>query len=218
MFVGHTAVALVARRRRPSVALGTFLMATFALDLIWPVLLLLGLEQVRIEPGTTPFTPLVFVSYPWSHSLVTAIGWGLLAVTIARWRGVASGDALVIGLVVVSHWVLDFVTHIPDLPLVPGLSTRVGLGLWRSIPATLLVEGALYLVAIGYYVRAAHPRDRIGTLGLWSFLLVSALLWASGPVAPPPPSQTALAWSAMVSWALIAWGAWGDRHRVLHAT
>ena len=213
MFVGHSAVALLARRRSPSVPLGTFLVATFALDLIWPVLLLLGIEQVRIRPGATPFNPFVFTWYPWSHSLLLAIGWGVLATLLARWRSIAPRDARLIGMVVVSHWVLDFVTHVPDLPLAPGSLLRLGLGLWRSIPGTLAVEGTLYVVAISLYLASTRPRDSIGTWGMWSFLLLSAFLWAMGPWSPPPPTETALAWFANVAWLLIAWGAWSDRHR-----
>lgn len=155
----------------------------------------------------------MFVSYPWSHSLLLALGWGALAAAGARWRGLAAKDATVLGLVVVSHWVLDFVTHVPDLQVAPGVDLRVGLGLWRSIPATYVIEGALYLAAIYLYLRSTRPRDRIGTWGMLSFLVASAALWASGPWAAPPPSVTMLAWLAMGIWLFIAWGAWSAAHR-----
>ena len=214
MFVGHAAVALLARRHNPSISLGAFLVATFALDLVWPVFLLFGVEQVRMD-GTLPFGPLVFVSYPWSHSLLLAMGWGLLAAFIARSMGIRAAGAMVLGLVVVSHWVLDFITHVPDLQLAPGLPLRVGLGLWRSIPATFLVEGTFYVIAIFLYMKATRPRDGIGVWGIWSYLVLCGLLWASGPWGGAPPSVTVLACLAMGVWLLIALGAWGDRHRVM---
>jgi len=213
MFVGHTAVALAAKSRAPEVPLGWLVAAAFGLDLLWPIFLLTGLERVSIVPGATAFTPLVFDSYPWSHSLLMACAWGLCAAALVRWRGMTGGVALLVGGVVVSHWVLDFVTHAPDMPLWPGSSPRVGLGLWRSVPATLLVEGALFVAGIALYARATRPADRIGSIGLWTFLLVSTLLWVTVPWSPPPPSPRALAWFSCVSWLLVAWAAWADRHR-----
>jgi hypothetical protein len=128
------------------------------------------------------------------------------------------GVALLVGGVVVSHWVLDFVTHAPDMPLWPGSSPRLGLGLWRSVPATLLVEGALFVAGIALYARATRPSDRIGSIGLWAFLLVSTILWVTVPWSPPPPSPRALAWFSCGSWLLVAWAAWADRHRVARGT
>jgi membrane-bound metal-dependent hydrolase YbcI (DUF457 family) len=168
VFVGHTAVALAAKSRAPEVPLGWLVAAAFGLDLLWPIFLLTGLERVSIVPGATAFTPLVFDSYPWSHSLLMACAWGLCAAALVRWRGMTGGVALLVGGVVVSHWVLDFVTHAPDMPLWPGSSPRVGLGLWRSVPATLLVEGALFVAGIALYARATRPADRIGSIGLWT--------------------------------------------------
>lgn len=218
MFVGHTAVALAAKSRAPEVPLGWLVAAAFGLDLLWPIFLLTGLERVSIVPGATAFTPLVFDSYPWSHSLLMACAWGLCAAALVRWRGMTGGVALLVGGVVVSHWVLDFVTHAPDMPLWPGSSPRVGLGLWRSVPATLLVEGALFVAGIALYARATRPADRIGSIGLWTFLLVSTILWVTVPWSPPPPSPRALAWFSCGSWLLVAWAAWADRHRVARAT
>jgi len=214
VFVGHTAVALAAKSRAPEVPLGWLVAAAFGLDLLWPIFLLTGLERVSIVPGATAFTPLVFDSYPWSHSLLMACAWGLCAAALVRWRGMTGGVALLVGGVVVSHWVLDFVTHAPDMPLWPGSSPRVGLGLWRSVPATLLVEGALFVAGIALYARATRPADRIGSIGLWTFLLVSTILWVTVPWSPPPPSPRSLAWFSCVSWLLVAWAAWADRHRV----
>jgi hypothetical protein len=212
MFVGHTAVALAAKARAPNRPLGVFLAAAFAADLLWPVLLLLGVERVRIVPGATAFNPLVFESYPWSHSLLMAVVWGAVGAALVARRREGWGYPALVGAVVVSHWVLDFISHGPDLPLWPGASPHVGLGLWNSIPATLAVEGALFLGGLTLYLRAVHPRDRVGRGAFWSLMILSAVLWVAGPWSPPPPSARALAWFGLLGWPLVAWGWWADRH------
>lgn len=186
--------------------------AAFGLDFLWPLLMLLGLETVRIDPGNTAFTSLDFVSYPWSHSLLLTLVWGGLAMLAAwaRLRSLRTG--LILGGLVVSHWVLDFVTHRPDLPLWPG-GPEVGLGLWASVPATLALEGLLFGVAIAVYVSESRPRDRRGTMGLAALLVVCTLLWASGPFAPPPPSATSVAVAGLALWLLAPWAHWIERHR-----
>ena len=214
MFVGHTAVALAAKSKIPSVSLGWYVAAAYALDLLWPFFLLAGVERVSIVPGATAFTPLVFDSYPWSHSLLMSCVWGVGVVAIARWRGVGTRAAWMLGALVVSHWVLDFATHAPDMPLWPGHPPLLGLGLWNSIPATLIVEGVLFALGIALYVRKTRARDRIGSVGFWSFIIVTTVMWASGPWSSPPPSPRALALLAPLAWLLVLWIGWADRHRV----
>ena len=211
MFVGHTALALASKARVPEAPLALLITAVFALDLLWPVFLLLGIERVRIEPGNTAFTPLAFEAYPWSHSLLLACVWGaLLALVSLRHR-------LLVGALVVSHWVLDLVTHRPDLPLWPGRSPLLGLGLWNSVAAPLLVEGLLFGAAIFLYLRASRARDRIGAFALWSLLLFQAMIWLSGPWSPPPPSARAIAWVGLAGVLFVPWAAWIDRHRSARA-
>ena len=125
MFVGHLAVGLAAKRRAPSVNLGWFMAAVTLLDLIWPILVLAGVERVTIASGATAFTPLVFDSYPWTHSLVMSVVWGLVLMAIARWRGVPASVAPLLVMLVVSHWVLDVVSHAPDMPLWGQATRRV---------------------------------------------------------------------------------------------
>jgi hypothetical protein len=213
MFVGHTAVALAAKSRMPTVALGWWVAAAFALDLLWPFFLLAGIEQVSIAPGATAFNPLIFDSYPWSHSLAMACVWGIALGGIARWRGMTPRAAALLAAVVVSHWVLDFASHTPDMPLWPGVAPRLGLGLWQSVPATLLIEGLMFTGGVVLYLRATRAVDRVGVVAFWSFILISTLMWASGPWSPPPPSSRALAWFALGSWLLVVWAQWADRHR-----
>jgi hypothetical protein len=217
MFVGHIALGLGAKRLLPSVSLAMLLVAAQFADLLWPILVAAGVEQVRIDPGNTAFTPLDFVSYPYSHSLVLLILWGVLLGVI--YRTFASGDGLVVVVMaglVVSHWVLDFVTHRPDMPIYPG-GPRVGLGLWNSIPATLLVELAMFGAGVWVYLRATEARDAIGR---WAFAVLAAFL-AIGYVAAVgavPPSIPALYTPALVGAAILtAWSWWADKHRTPRA-
>jgi membrane-bound metal-dependent hydrolase YbcI (DUF457 family) len=208
MFVGHLAVALAGARVHSPVSAGWFVAAATLLDLLWPLFLLAGLERVRIAPGATAFTPFVFESYPWSHSLLMVLLWGAAFATLARWRGIGARTAGLLCALVVSHWVLDFVTHAPDMPLWPG-SARFGLGLWNSIPATLLVEGALWIGALVFYLRGRWPRGA-GAAALWSFVAVSSVMWILGPFTPPPADERALGWFALIGWIVVPWVAWAD--------
>jgi hypothetical protein len=213
MFVGHLAVALGARRVEPRAPLGALIAAAFGLDLLWPVFLLAGVETVRIEPGNTAFTPLAFDHYPWSHSLSMAVIWGIAAGRVAAPILRSARAGLIIGLTVVSHWVLDFVTHRPDLPLWPG-GPLEGLGLWNSIPWTIVVEGALFVIGIEYYRRGTRARDAQGRWSLWLLVGLTGVIWLSGPWSPPPPSVTAIAVVGLLMAALFPpWGMWIDGHR-----
>lgn len=212
MFVGHLAVALGAKRASPRTPLAALIAAAFGLDLIWPVLLLVGLERVRIDPGHTAFTPLAFDYYPWSHSLSMAVVWGIAAgrLSVVLLKRAAAG--LLIGLAVVSHWVLDYVTHVPDLPLWPG-GPVAGLGLWNSIPGTLIVEGALFATAIAVYLRGTRPRRPAGKWSFWLLVVLTTVIWISSPWSPPPPSERAIAWVGLTMWLFAPWGSWIERNR-----
>lgn len=212
MFVGHLAIALAAKKAVPRANLGWLMAGVTALDLIWPIFLLVGLERVRIVQGATAFTPLVLEFYPWSHSLVMAFVWGLAFAGIARWRGLAAPVWLLVALVV-SHWVLDFVSHAPDLPLWPGSSPYFGLGLWRSIPLTLAAEGMLWAAGIAIYLRTRAASLRKPGIAFWSLVAVTTLMWATSPWSPPPPNPQALAWFALIGWITVPWAAVADRSR-----
>ena len=214
MFVGHLAVALASRSVEPRIPLAVTVAAAFGLDLLWPLLLLLGLESVRVSPGDTAFTNLAFESYPWSHSLLLVGVWSTAAALLA-WRAFRTGRAgVVVGALVLSHWCLDALTHRPDLPLWPG-GTLVGLGLWNSIAATIALEGTLLVVGLWLYVRASPARDRTGKWALASLVLLAATIWITQPWSPPPPSSTAVAIGALALWLFIPWARWIDGHRVI---
>lgn len=217
MFVGHYAVALAAKPKARRAPLWTLFLAVQWADLLWPILLLAGVEQVRIDPGNPAVTPLDFVSYPWSHSLVMDVVWGVIlgGLVYWKWRDIASG--VWVGAAVVSHWVLDWITHRPDMPLWPG-GPRVGLGLWNSVPATVVVELGLFAAALWFYVRRTKAIDRRGHWALWSLVAFLILVYASNLLGPPPPSVTALAWVSLGLWLMLPWAAWIDRHRRLEGS
>jgi hypothetical protein len=213
MFLGHYALALAAKRVAPQTSLGTTILAAQFLDLLWPILLLLGYERVRIAPGMMAANGLDFVHYPISHSLLTAAGWALLlGLGYHALRRSARGASAVGGLVL-SHWFLDLPMHRPDLPLWPGSETQVGAGLWDSVAATLALELGLLAIGVAVYLRATRATDRVGRWGLWSLLALLVVFFLSGTFGPPPPSEQALAVGGLALWLLVAWGYWVDRHR-----
>lgn len=216
MFIGHFALGFAAKRWAPHLSLAVLFAAALFADLLWPVLVALGIEQVRIAPGITAFTPLEFLSYPYSHSLLTLTLFGALfgwvAVQFAPDAPIAPIFVIVL-LLVISHWVLDVVTHVPDMPLYPN-GPMFGLGLWNSVPATLATETALFALGVWMYARATKARDATGRwafAGVAAFLFVGFLVNANGT---PPPSVTALWMMALGLGALTLWLAWfADRHR-----
>jgi hypothetical protein len=212
MFIGHAAVALAAKPLLPRVNLAWPLAAACWVDLVWPVFLLLGVEAVRIDPGNTAFTPLDFVHYPWTHSLAAAIVWSILFALACLRLG--RREATILGLIVFSHWVLDALSHRPDLPLWPGSATLVGFELWRSVPLTLIVEGGMFATGVWIYARFAPARDRIGAWAFWSLVALLSLIYAGNAFGPPPPSVEAIAGAGLAGFVLFtAWAWWADRHR-----
>ena len=211
MFLGHYGLALAAARITPRTSLGALILAAQFLDLLWPVLLLLGVEQVRIVPGLMAMSDLDFVSYPLSHSLVTALGWATLLGGVAFLQRRDRRAALVLGALVASHWLLDVPMHRPDLPLWPGSATRVGGGLWNSVVATWALEAGLFALGIAVYVRGTRARDGTGRWALWAMVAVLVVSFAAA--GEPPPNERALALVTLTLWLFVPWGAWISRHR-----
>ena len=235
MFLGHFGMAMGAKAVAPGPSLGTTIMAAQWADGIWPVFVLLGLENVAIAAGVaralsdralpstigfdarwadllTRVTPLDFVSYPYTHSLVADIVWAALFALVygglrRDWRG-----AFWLAALVLSHWVLDVVAHRPDMPIWPD-GPKVGLGLWNSLPATLVVEFALFGIGAWLYARAAPARDRIGTVSFRAFVAALTIIYLASVFGPPPPSERALAITGVLGWLFVAWGYWIERHR-----
>ena len=218
MFIGHFAVGLAAKRAVPSVSLGTWFIASGLVDLAWPVLLLAGVERVAIHPGITAMTPLDFEHYPWTHSLLMCAVWALALAAVYWLARRNAWAALLIALVVLSHWFLDALAHRPDLPLAPGSGMKVGLGLWNSVGATLLVESLAFAACLAFYLGGSSARDAIGRYGLWGMVVLLVVSYLGTAFGPPPPSVQAIACVGLAGGIVFgALGYWIDRHRRVKA-
>jgi hypothetical protein len=240
MFIGHFALGFAAKRVTPRVSLAVLGAATQVADLLWPVFLAVGLEQVRIDPGNTAVTPLDFVSYPYSHSLLALVIWSVVfAAATVRLKPDTTYDMkkevrlkldfpseqygvsgfsrtftfIVLFALVVSHWLLDWITHRPDMPLYPGGPTY-GLGLWNSFGWTVTLEIAMYAIGVWIYARATRPRNAKGRWGFWALAVFLPLVYLGNLLGPPPPSASAI-WPAAIAGGaiLVGWMWWVDRHR-----
>lgn len=212
MFLGHFGVALGLKRSSPVVSLGTLFLAAQFIDLLWPTLLLLGLEHVEIAADAGN-PPLRFTYYPISHSLALVLVWASLFATGFYLLRRHLFGALVCAAAVVSHWFLDLIVHHPDLPLVPGADLRLGLGLWSNQLVTVIVEGTIFLIGLWLYVRATRPTDRVGSIGFWALIGFLVAIHLANVFGAPPPSATAVAWVGQAQWLLVLWAYWIDAHR-----
>jgi hypothetical protein len=216
MFIGHFAVGFAAKKFAPRASMAALLSAALLLDLLWPVFLLVGWEHVRIDPGNTRFTPLDFWDYPWSHSLLMSILWATAFalvhhIIIHYWPG-----TIAIWIGVVSHWLLDWISHRPDMPLSPGGGPRFGLGLWNSIVGTVIVEMAMLAIGVWLYMRTTRARDRIGRYSFAAYIGFLLVVYIGDRFSGPPPSVKDIAWAGIVaSVMLIPWAWWFDHHRAL---
>ncbi len=213
MFIGHFALGFAAKKATPRTSLATLFVAVQLADILWPIFLALGVEQVLIVPGKTASNPLDFVSYPYSHSLLMLVIWGGIFGGIYFARTKNSGASLTIGALVVSHWVLDWLVHIPDMPLWPG-GPKYGLGLWNSPLVEQAIEVAMYLAGVAIYVRSTRAQDKLGTWGLQILFWLLLIAFFGTTYSAPPPSVKALWITAIIGTLVtlvLAW--WADRHR-----
>jgi len=217
MFIGHFAVGFAAKKFAPRTSLAALIAAPIFLDLLWPIFLLLGWEHVRIVPGITRYNSYDFYDFPWSHSLLMSVIWAtgfsLIYYFASRYRT----GALAIWIGVVSHWVFDWITHIPDMPLYPG-GPQLGLGLWNHVAATMAVEIPLLAVGVWIYARFTRARDRIGQYAFIAYVFVLLALFIVDRLSTAPPTVSQTIWTAIIVEAvLLVWPWWFDRHRDLRS-
>ena len=216
MFLGHFALAFGAKRAAPTVSLGTLFLACQFADLLWPTLLVLGLERVEIDPGNTLVTPLNFVSYPYSHSLVMLLVWaGVFAIAYRVAKRSTAAAVLTIAALVFSHYVLDVITHRPDMPITISGATRIGLGLWNHPGTTLAAESAMFITGTAMYTSTTRATDRTGTIGLYALIVFLVAIYFAALYGPPPPSTAAIAGAGHLTWLFVIWAYWVDRHRTV---
>ena len=213
MFLGHFGLGFGAKTAQPRVSLGTLFLASQFADLLWPNLLLLGIERVRVVPGLMTVSAFDFVHYPFSHSLAMDLLWGLL-LGLGYWllrRN--AGGALLVGLLVPSHWLLDLLVHRPDLPLFPGASPLLGLGLWNSMLGTQVAEALVFFGGLYLYLRRTRARNRRGRYGVWGLVTLLLLIHVSALLSPEPTSTAAIGWGCQLLWLPVLLAYWADRHR-----
>src|SRR6267154_2954365 len=200
MFVGHYGVSFAAKKMEPELPLWLLFIAVQLLDVLWAPFVLLGIEKVRIVPGITASNPLDLYYMPYTHGLLAAIGWSVVAVLAYRFavRSASPRTAAIVGLAVFSHWVLDFLVHRPDLPLYDN-TAKVGLGLWNLPAVALGLEALLLFGAMWLYLR--HTPRRTAMLVFGAIMLGIQVYVFFGP---PPASDKAAAATALIGYAVFA--------------
>jgi hypothetical protein len=201
MFVGHYGVSFAAKKVVPSVSLAVLFLAVQLLDVGWSLLVLLGIERVRIVPGITATNPLDLYYMPFTHSLVAALVWSAAAFGIYRLavRGSTMPAAAVVSGAIFSHWILDFVVHRPDLPLYDD-TAKVGLGLWNFPAVAFGLEMAVLFGGLWIYFRTGIARRT----GFIVFSLVMFAIQAYVFFGPPPASPRAAAVTALAAYVIFA--------------
>lgn len=213
MLAGHFAAAMVAKRIAPQVSFGATMLASMLPDLLWCLFLIAGIEHVEFQPGRGAAQYFKAAVMPWSHSLLMDAVWAALLGAAWFLRSRSPRGAWVLGAAVLSHWLLDFVSN-REMPLAPGLDRTFGLRLWASIPATLIIEGGFWLLALILYVRATAPRGRAGVYGFWAIAALLTERWIANIAGPPPPNALAAAVAGFLFFSLIvAWACWMNRAR-----
>ena len=216
MFIGHFGVGLAAKKVATKTSLGTLFLATQFIDLLWPLFLIFGIEQVKIDPGNTAFTPFDFVLYPYSHSLIAVLFWSLIFGSIYFLIKKDLKTSIWLGVLVLSHWILDFITHRPDLPLLIGSnSPMVGLGIWNSVIATILIEGGIFILGVYLFIKITKARNKIGFYSFWSLIIFLILIYGMNLLGPPPESVEAIGYVGLSQWLIIAWGYWINKNRIV---
>lgn len=221
MFVGHLAVGLAAKRAAPRTSMGTLLLAALVADLLVWSLVVAGIEHVAIKPGITVTNPFDLYDYPISHSLLMDVVWGaLLAGAYYLVRRYRRGSLLIFAAVV-SHWVLDFISHRPDMPLAPGVHKYFGLGLYNSRPGMLIVEGLLWLAGIIIYLGATRSKGWLGHVVFWVPVALLTLIWvqSTNGASPPGNDMATIGMHSLIFMAvMIGWGYWADHLRIATAS
>ena len=217
MFIGHFGLSFAAKKAAPKVSLGTLFIATQFVDILWPLLLVLHVEKVAISPGYTKTNAYEFLYYPYTHSLLMGVVWGLLLGGIYWLFKRDKQGALIVGLCVLSHWFFDLVVHVADLPLTPFSNYKVGLGLWNHVAVTVVLETAIFLIGLYIYSTFTLAKNRIGKWGLWVLVILLLLLYFSNTFGPTPPDSVMLVFvsSTILMGLLISLAYWVDKNRGL---
>lgn len=212
MFIGHFGIGLAGKKAGKEISLGTLIMASQWLDLIWPLLVLLNIETVKVNPGDTKMTPLSFISYPYSHSLFFVIIWGILFGGIYYTVKRNIKNSIILGVLVISHWLLDLFVHRLDLPLYPG-SGFCGFGMWNYPLLEIPFEIVIFIIGVFLYLNFTKSKDKIGFFSFWSLIIVLTGIHFINLFGTPPPDTNSIAYAGLGIWLFVIWGYWIDKHR-----
>jgi hypothetical protein len=214
MFVGHYGPSFLAKRFAPRIPLWVLFVAVQLLDVFWSIFVFLGIERVRIVPGFTETNALDLYYMPYTHSLPGALAWAAAALIAYRLTTGSLRDSVFVGAAVFSHWPLDLIVHRPDLAIYDD-AAKVGFGLWNYPYVTLALEAALLFGSMAIYLARSRPvgnRDRyfMPFFACGIFLMQAGMLFSG-----PPPSDRAMAATALLAYVLFAAAiAWLERGRV----
>lgn len=214
MFIGHFGAGLAGKKPAPKVSLGTLFLAAQWLDLIWPLFLILGIEHVVINPGDTKMTPLNFTDFPYSHSLILVLCWTIILAGVYFFIKRNVRNSLIIGLLVLSHWVLDLFVHKPDLPILLS-GPNAGFGLWNSPIIAILLESVIFILGIWLYMTTTTANDKIGKYALWGLIVFLVIIFIGNIAGPPPPDVNSIGYIGLLQWIFVIWAYWVDRHRTI---
>jgi FtsH-binding integral membrane protein len=212
MFIGHFGIGFGAKKYAPKLSLGTLFIAAQFLDLLWPTLLLLNVEHVEINTANAK-VPLNFTDYPISHSLLVVLLWSFLFAGLGWLIRKDARTAVILGLCVLSHWILDLIVHFPDLPLYPGNSPKLGFSLWVSVAGSAVVEGIIFILGLVWYLQCTRAKNAAGKWGFWLLAGLLVLSHVSSLFGPVPPSVKAIAWTGQLQWIFVILAYWVDHNR-----
>ena len=210
MFIGHFAAGFATKKINQSLSLAIMFVAVQFLDLLWPILVLLGIETVSIQDGITKLTPLDFTYYPYSHSLLMAIVWGAVFGLVYFLITKKGRNAVILGVLVLSHWIFDLLVHRPDLPLSPFSDFKVGFGMWNYPLLEIIVELSLFSVGIYLYYTTRKPKKKIA---FWLLIVFLLLIQGMNFYGPLPTDSNAVAIGANFIWIFVIWAWWIEREK-----
>ena len=220
MFIGHYGIGFALKKVEPGLSLGLLIFGAIMLDILFGVFLLAGVEHAKIVPGATVVSPFEFYDYPLSHSALGAVILATAA-SLAYWRW-PTGDrkkrkrpAFVLAAAIFSHFILDVISHTPDMTLFGNNSPGLGLSLWNSLAGTMIVEMGLLLIGIVLYMSATHSVSSSGKYGLALLVLMLIVFFIANIFGPPPPDMISVAVTMTAGQlALVALAFWVDKNRI----
>jgi hypothetical protein len=214
MFIAHFGAGFAGKKFNKSASLGTYFMAAQWIDLIWPILLLLGIEKVEIRPGISSVTPLDFIYYPFSHSLLGVFIWAILFGLVYYLIKKNLKISIILSLLVISHWFFDLIVHIPDLPVLFSSNIKVGFGLWNNFAATVIIESLIFGLGIYLYFTSTKTKNKTGTYALIGLIIFLVIIFLTNLFGPPPDSVEAIGIVGNAQWLIILWAYWIDKNRI----